>query len=385
MRILLVTSVYPTPYAPTKGTFNAALVTGLHLAGDDVRVIAPVPWTDRLRRRPTDEASEETAHPVWFYPPKLGHASHHRWMRRFVLPAADAMTDEWKPDLVLGYWTHPDGTVALEVADRLGVPGVLLVGGSDIQLLTDNARRRKVIVDTLLAADRVLTVGLPLRERVVGLGIPSERVGVFARGIDRERFAPGNGTAARERLGLPIDRPIALWVGRMVPVKGLDLLLAAWHGVQADAGGSAPLLVLAGDGEQRAMLELAAAALPDRVRFVGSVPNASLPEWYRAADLVVLPSRSEGAPNVLVEGLACGTPFVASDVGGIAGLLEPNSRVVPAGDIPALANALRDALGHAPFTRRADASHIPDRREAVAALRAELAQVQAGHAVGTTS
>ncbi|MDX2260968.1 MAG: glycosyltransferase [Gemmatimonadales bacterium] len=385
MRILLVTSVYPTPYAPTKGTFNAALVTGLHLAGDDVRVIAPVPWTDRLRRRPTDEASEETAHPVWFYPPKLGHASHHRWMRRFVLPAADAMTDEWKPDLVLGYWTHPDGTVALEVARRLGVPGVLLVGGSDIQLLTDNRRRRKVIVDTLLAADRVLTVGLPLRERVVGLGIPSERVGVFARGVDRERFAPGNGTAARERLGLPIDRPIALWVGRMVPVKGLDLLLAAWHGVAADGDVPPPLLVLAGDGEQRAMLELAAAALPDRVRFVGSVPNAALPEWYRAADLVVLPSRSEGVPNVLVEGLACGTPFVASDVGGIAGLLEPNSRVVPAGDIPALGSALREALGHPPFTRRADASHIPDRREAVGALRAELAQVQAGHAVGAAS
>lgn len=385
MRILLVTSVYPTPYAPTKGTFNAALVTGLHLAGDDVRVIAPVPWTDRLRRRPTDEASEETAHPVWFYPPKLGHASHHRWMRRFVLPAADAMTDEWKPDLVLGYWTHPDGTVALEVARRLGVPGVLLVGGSDIQLLTDNRRRRKVIVDTLLAADRVLTVGLPLRDRVVGLGIPAERVGVFARGVDRERFAPGNGTAARERLGLPIDRPIALWVGRMVPVKGLDLLLAAWHGVAADGDVPPPLLVLAGDGEQRAMLELAAAALPDRVRFVGSVPNASLPEWYRAADLVVLPSRSEGVPNVLVEGLACGTPFVASDVGGIAGLLEPNSRVVPAGDIPALASALREALGHPPFTRRADASHIPDRREAVGALRAELAQVQAGHAMGAAS
>lgn len=378
MRILLVTSVYPTPYAPTKGTFNAALVTGLHLAGDDVRVIAPVPWTDRLRRRPTDESSEETAHPVWFYPPKLGHASHHRWMRRFVLPAADAMTDEWRPDLVLGYWTHPDGTVALEVARRLGVPGVLLVGGSDIQLLTDNPRRRQVIVETLLAADRVLTVGAPLRARVIELGVPAERVGVFARGVDRERFTPGDGMAARERLGLPLDRPIALWVGRMVPVKGLDLLLAAWHGVQPEGDAPPPLLVLAGDGEQRAMLELAAAAMPGRVRFVGSVANATLPEWYRAADLVVLPSRSEGVPNVLVEGLACGTPFVASDVGGIVGLLEPNSRVVPAGEIPALASALQEALAHPPLTRRANASHVPDRREAIGALRAELSQVLAG-------
>jgi glycosyltransferase involved in cell wall biosynthesis len=97
---------------------------------------------------------------------------------------------------------------------------------------------------------------------------------------------------------------------------------------------------------------------------------------------VVLPSRSEGVPNVLVEGLACGTPFVASNVGGVADLLEPHSAIVPAGDIPALTEALRHALAGRPLTRRADAHHIPDRRDAVGALREQLGQVHAGHPVG---
>ncbi len=373
MRILLVTSVYPTPYAPTKGTFNAALVAGLHLAGDDVRVIAPVPWTDRLRRTASGETADGVVHPTWYYLPKFGHASHHRWMRRSVLPAAEAVTEEWIPDVVLGYWTHPDGTVALAVAQRLGVPGLLLVGGSDIQLLTSDPKRRRIIIETLRAADHVLTVGAPLRDRVVALGIAPERVGVFARGVDRQRFAPGDGLAARQRLGLPVDRPIALWVGRMVPVKGLDVLLAAWPKVTRD--GALPLLVLAGDGEHREGLQMVAGPLGDRVRFVGPIGHAALAEWYRAADCVVLPSRSEGVPNVLLEGLACGTPFVASDVGAIRSLLEPNSAVVPAGDVEALAQALTVALAGPPLGRAADAQHIPDRSEGIDQLRHTLMQV----------
>ncbi|MBP6442597.1 MAG: glycosyltransferase [Gemmatimonadales bacterium] len=383
MRILLVTSVYPTPYGPHKGTFNAALVTGLHLAGDDVRVVAPIPWTDRLRRRAVGTTAEGVSHPLWWYPPKVGHHRHHRWMRRTVLPAARTITEEWRPDLVLGYWTHPDGTVALEVAREFGVPGVLLVGGSDILVLTAKPARRAIIVETLLAADRVLAVGAPLRDSVVALGVPAERVDAFARGVDRQRFAPTDGLAARRRLGLPLDRPIALWVGRMVPVKGLDVLMAAWSLIHR--GKSAPLLVLAGDGEQRGELAQMAARMGDSVQLVGSVSHAALRDWYAAADVVVLPSRSEGVPNVLIEGLACGTPFVASAVGAVPDLLEPNSRVVPPGNVTALAGALDDALQGPPLSRRADSSHIPDRQEAVAAVRAILQRTLAARATGVVS
>jgi glycosyltransferase involved in cell wall biosynthesis len=82
-----------------------------------------------------------------------------------------------------------------------------------------------------------------------------------------------------------------------------------------------------------------------RVTFVGYVPHADLPDWYRAADLTVLPSRSEGIPNVLLESIACGTPFVASRVGGIPEVADPLvDRLVAPGDRDALASAIIHAL-----------------------------------------
>ncbi|MES2304382.1 MAG: glycosyltransferase [Gemmatimonadota bacterium] len=372
MRVLLVTGVMPTPFRPTKGTFNAALVAGLRDAGDDVRVVAPVPWTDRLRVTPGMKPDPTARYPLWFYPPRLAHAGHHRWMQLTVLPAVRRLTRSWRPDIVLGYWAHPDGTVAMAAARELGVPGVLLVGGSDIQLLTAEPARRAIILETLLAADRVLAVGAPLRERVIALGVPADRVGVFQRGVDAAQFHPEHPAAARERLGLPVDRPIALWVGRMVPVKGLEVLLDAWPNVR---GGSArPLLLLIGDGEEREALHRRAASMEAEVRFIGSVAHEALADWYRAADVVVLPSRSEGIPNVLLEGLACGTPFVASDVGGVSELLEPHSRAIPPGKAVALADALSAALDAPAMTRRA-ATQVLDRREAIAAFRNALQNV----------
>ncbi|MEP6591348.1 MAG: glycosyltransferase [Gemmatimonadota bacterium] len=374
MRLLLLTSVMPTPYRATKGAFNAALVAGLREAGDDVRVVAPVPWTDRWRlaRGPVPDASAH--YPTWYYPPRLGHASHHRWMRRQVLPAVETLTSAWQPEVVLGYWAHPDGAVAIEAARWLGVPAVLLVGGSDIQLLTADPSRRAVILETLLAADRVLAVGAPLRQRVIALGVPAERVGVFERGVDRVQFGPGDSAVARTALALPHDRHVVLWVGRMVPVKGLDVLFDAWPVVTQQL--SNPLLVLVGEGENRPALEARARALGAEVRFVGPVAHAELPNWYRAADLIVLPSRSEGIPNVLLEGLACGTPFVASDVGGVAELLQPGCLLVTPERPDALAAAVVAALQQPPM-HRVPVQKVLDRREAVAALRATIAGIVA--------
>ncbi|MES2124543.1 MAG: glycosyltransferase [Gemmatimonadota bacterium] len=372
MRLLLLTSVMPTPYRGTKGAFNAALVAGLREAGDDVQVIAPVPWTDRWRvaRGPIPDSGAR--YPTWYYPPRLAHASHHRWMRRSVLPVVWAIAKQWQPDLILGYWAHPDGTVAVEAARRLGVPSVLLVGGSDIQLLTADPARRAIILETLLAADRVLAVGAPLRARVIALGVPAERVAVFERGVDRSRFGPGDPAEARRALGLPLDRHLVLWVGRMVPVKGLDVLMEAWPRVAAAV--DRPLLLLVGDGEERAALEARARALGIDVRFAGTVPHAELATWYRAADLMVLPSRSEGIPNVLLEGLACGTPFVASDVGGVAELVQPGSQAVASGETGPLADAVIAALDRPPMMRGAQPT-VRDRHDAIADLRTTLAGV----------
>jgi glycosyltransferase involved in cell wall biosynthesis len=176
---------------------------------------------------------------------------------------------------------------------------------------------------------------------VIDHGIDADKVHVWQRGIDAGRFSPGDRTEARRRLGLPVAGSVLLWVGRIVPVKGLDVLLRACLLLrQRDL---AFRLYLVGDGELRGALEaqVQGLGLAGTVSFMGAQPHDQLPDWFRAADLTVLPSLSEGLPNVLRESLACATPFVASRVGGIPEMAsEPFDRLVPPGDPEALAEAI---------------------------------------------
>jgi teichuronic acid biosynthesis glycosyltransferase TuaC len=374
-RITFFSTVHPHPWSPTKGAFNAAMLRGLVREGAHVRAVVPVPWTER-RGVPTgvDPGYPVTFVPFWYLPrvAPLALATQLYWSSRGRLQLAASQSD-----ILLGYWTDPDGTVLSRVAASHKVPYVQMVGGSDVLLLAGDARRGQRIRDTLHRADRVITIGENLRNTLMANGIAPDRIESYRRGVDRGRFAPGDMAAARERLQLPGERPILLWVGRMVPVKGLDVLLAAMARPELQA--SAPLLVLVGDGPLRATLERQAReTLPaGAVRFVGNVPHHELASWYQAADLMVLPSRSEGVPNVLLEGLACGTGFVASDVGSVRELAtDPARQLVPAGDPAALASCLASSLIYqvgGPTHARLD---VPDSLASARALLSILQQVR---------
>jgi len=245
------------------------------------------------------------------------------------------------PDVVLAYWAHPDGYAALQAARQIGCPLVVIVGGSDVLVLCKNAARRRCVVEVLTAADMVLTVGRDLQAKIAALGIPPEKIRVGYRGVDTLHFHPGDRATARQRLGLPQDGRLALWVGRMEHVKGLDTLLEACEILKTM--GVAFSLALVGSGLLEPVLRKQCTALgvQEQVRFVGSVLHKDLPDWYRAANATVLPSLSEGVPNVLLESIATGIPFVASDVGGIPEIAtEGVDRLVPPADPQALADAL---------------------------------------------
>jgi teichuronic acid biosynthesis glycosyltransferase TuaC len=315
----------------------------------EIRVVAPVPWTQRIRFMPVEPEGTavpavpqgEVHHPLYLFPPKVLREHYGRFLWASSRRTLRALAAGFDPDAYLGYWAHPDGEVMLRAAREGGRPGVVIVGGSDVQVLVDERRRREVIRRVLQSADGVLTVGHRLRERVVELGAPAERVTAFHRGVDQGAFFPADAREARVRLGLPLGTRIALWVGRMVPVKGLATLLEAWRLLGLPA--SSAQLYLVGGGPQLASLRAQASrlGLGNAVAFVGQRPNAQLADWYRAADLTVLPSLSEGIPNVLLESLACGTPFVASDVGGVGEIVAGrNCDLVPPGQPEPLAAAI---------------------------------------------
>jgi glycosyltransferase involved in cell wall biosynthesis len=249
-----------------------------------------------------------------------------------------ALAARSRPDVILSYWLHPDGAVASRLARESGVPCLPIVGGSDVLVGPRSGRRARSIRDTLRDASAVIAVSETLRRAVMELVGARPAVYTVCRGINPMLFRGGTRREARERLGLAVNAPLFVWVGRMVPLKRLDILLDAWPRVVNDL----PLATLAliGEGPERArhMNRLRRHSWARSVRFVGGLPPAHLSDWYRAADATVLCSDSEGLPNVLRESLACGTPYVATDVGGTHDLERPlPSLLVPPGDPEALA------------------------------------------------
>lgn len=371
LNVTFLSMVHPHPWAPTKGTFNRTMLQSMpdHV---DVTAIVPVPWTERIRSQQViPDPGYRTATPTFWYLPRAAplrlaaalNLSLARRLHRMASPL---------PDVVLSYWTDPDGTAALRWARRIGRPMALIVGGSDIMLLGQDPQRGPRMLDTIRGADLVLAVGSLIHDRLIAEGIDRERLRILRRGVDRSRFHPLDRGVARAELEIAPASAVLLWVGRMMPVKGLDVLIKAL----GDSRLREVELVLVGDGPLRPRLErqTRAAGLESQVTFRGTVPPEALPRWYAAADIVVLPSRSEGVPNVLLEAKACGRPFIASDVGAIRDVSEePELELVPPDNPAALADRISARLA-APAP---EVDHrVPDAAESGAWLEQELVELR---------
>ncbi len=261
------------------------------------------------------------------------------------------------------YWLS--GVAALALRARWGVPVVQMfhtlgrlkngarAGGQEpVVRLREEAR-------VVVGADRIVAASPVERAHLVGgWRVAAGRVAVVPCGVDTELFTPGRAAEARRALGVD-GRPLLLYVGRIAPIKGLATLLDA-VALLRDRGRPARLLIVGGeadeplDDHQAALRRRAAAlALGGLVRFVGAQPQEALRTYYVAADVTVLPSYYESFGMVALEAMACGSPVVASRVGGLATTVRDGVTgfLVPDGDPAALAGRL-DALLADPGLRR---------------------------------
>jgi glycosyltransferase involved in cell wall biosynthesis len=206
-------------------------------------------------------------------------------------------------------------------------------------------RRLRVQGTALRTLAPILVADAEVVADVLRTKLPFCNPRVIPNGIDIERFRPGDRSLARQRLKLPEGIRLIGAAGRLEPVKGHDLLIAAFAGLPTEIH-----LALAGDGSCREALTGQARdlGLDGRIHFLGHIDDVV--SFYQAVDLFCLPSRAEGLPMSVLEAQACGTPVVATRVGGVHEALDPNiCLLVPADD----ADALRDALQRA-IERRTD-------------------------------
>ena len=373
MRILFVSTIYPTGNAPTRGSYNGALCRAL-AESHDVHVIAPQSWAARLRdvsrairSKPDDgsiAAGIDVELPIWWHTPRCLHSQYGSMMWSSLRTMIAKTVSRFRPDAVLSYWLHPDGEVALNTARLANVPCGVIVGGSDVLLLPKDPSRGDKVRHVLHQSNAILTVSDGLRMAAIAQQTPADRVHTIYQGIDPRQFGTNQQLSEAERkqlrgqLNLPADSPVYLWVGRMAPVKGLRSLIDAFTDVVERSPHA--LLCLAGWGEQQGDIERWAhtAGIQNSVRMLGAIPPSELADWYRAANATVLSSVSEGLPNVLRESLACKTPFVSTDVGSICEIDNGDASIlVKPGDTLALADGMIEVLK--PEYRQAAAAHEP--------------------------
>ena len=353
MRILAVTTLYPRPGHETVAAFNLQQFRAL-ATRHDLAVIAPVLWTEEARGRwagrPTPASRRDgdvaVRHPVYYYPPKVLAHRYGECYRASIRREFARAVAEFRPDVVLGCYAHPDGWAAVHLAHQAGLPAVIKIVGTDVLVSGRHGRRRRKVAEALREADGVVAVSRDLARHAAELGAEPRRIWVVPEGVDTGLFSPGDRGEARARLGLAAATPTVLFVGNVLMSKGAGVLVEAC-GLLARRGlDFACHLVGRGRDEPRVRALVARRALDGRVTLAGPRPLAELPDWYRACDVVALPSFSEGIPNVLREARACGRPFVATRVGGIPEIAEPGSSLlVPPGSATELADALALALG----------------------------------------
>lgn len=360
MRIVEVTTFFPNSADRHRAVFVENLVRAMR-SRCAVSVVSPVPYAPPLRFLPRlcaqsriggeeDVDGIPVLHPRFLVVPKVN------WLSGFsyfvgVLPLLHRLDREQRPCLLHVHCAYPDGVGGALAARALGLPYVVTVHGSDINIYATRCGLRSQIRWALRGAIGVIAVSRDLEAKVRRLlhGAATPLSCIPCAGFNAGTFFPRPKAESRAALGLGQHARVVVFVGQLVPVKGVDLLVEAWARLhRGRAVGSEDRLVIIGDGCCRADLErrVATAGIGENVRFIGAVPQAEVSRWIATSDLLCLPSHHEGTPNVIVEAFASGVPVLATRVGGVPELVSEgvNGLLVPPGQAGALADELAQGL-----------------------------------------
>ena len=295
-------------------------------------------------------------HPVFWYLPVLGRGS----LWRGVASAAERALKrepEARWDVILATFAYPHGLAAKRLAERRGVPYLIKARGTDLHSLPAlsavegpaSGARRDLTAEAVRGAAGIVAVSRNLADIALQLGAKPDGVHVLTNGIDARSFQVLDRASARRELGLSESVKYVLFVGNLLPVKGIDVLTEAFVAMRARNPSlfAQTQLLIAGDGPKRGWVvrRMAEEGLGGSVKLLGHVGREKVARLMNAADVLALPSRNEGCPNVVLEALCCGTPVVAARVGAVPDLLDESCGIIaPPEDSPKFYLALEQAL-----------------------------------------
>lgn len=350
MRILVLTTSYPSDELDPSGVFIASLLHAVQRRGHSVKVIAPsngIVYGERVVN------GIVTVRFPYFFPKSWERLTRgaggipenmaQSWLARVqVLPMMSTflyttLTEMREIDLIYANWL---GAGIVGVIGKLlsGRPLVVSFRGDDGYLARDRLLWRTPAKWVMRHADALAPVSRELHDIIVGLGTPSEKCFLPRFGVDVELFHPRIRSESEERSGGEIR---VIYVGAMLIKKGVRDLIEALAAEEF----CNVRLVLVGDGFY--LPELIAVAerrgLKERLEWKGLQPQKAVAEELRSSDIFCLPSYTEGRPNVVNEAMASGLPVIATRIGGIPDMVEEGGTALlyEPGDTEALRNCLR--------------------------------------------
>jgi glycosyltransferase involved in cell wall biosynthesis len=347
LRICFLTTTYPDYQGSPRGPFIERLAQRLTQRGHEINVVTPQVFADS---KPCEEWNGVTVHRFPYPSGGRKLVEHDRVplkaMMFYLLRGtmwARRIAHEHACDVIHAHWVVPAGLMGAWAAKRTRKPLVVSAHGSDLLVWAKKRGIRSLARWTMRQARACSANSAEMADECRALGAADDRLlTIYETGVDATRFHPDvDGTAIRRQHQCNADEIVALFVGHLTRVKGVDVLLKAFARL------SLPhlRLLIVGDGPEREPLETLATTLgvAERTTFAGAVSWQDMPPYFAASDFFVLPSRSEGMGIVLLEAMATGKPVIGSDVGGIPSLVTPNKNgwLVAPEDDEALAATLR--------------------------------------------
>lgn len=358
LKILSVSCVFPNSIQPGLGPFVRSRLQQVATRAE-LKVVAPVGVVDYSASRATWgrlctvpergwDGPVEVFHPRWFYVPG------GTWLNPFCLAAQlvgrlARLRKSFPFQIIDAHFGFPDGIAAACLSKALGVPFSVTLRGNET-MHARAALTRSLMRWTLRRASCVIAVSGRLRDFAIALGASPDCVKTIPNGIDTALYFPRDRAECRRKHGILPDERLILSVGALIERKGHHRAARALRAL-LDRGIRASLLIVGGPGpegrfEDKIREVVAELDLSRDVIFFGHANAQTTAELMSAANVLCLASTREGCPNVVNEALACGTPVVATDVGGVPDMLSSDQLgyVVPADDQSRLEEALGCAL-----------------------------------------
>ena len=328
MKIYIITNLFPNLKEPNRGIFNFQQFSCLSKKSV-LTVFAPISWLSMLKWREFKNlkivCNYSIFHPIYFYSPRIFRCLYGIFYFLSVFVCISRSIKVSKPDAFLVTWAYPDGFAAVLIGKLYKIPVYLKVHGSDIHSVHGRCKK-KITSWTLMSCNKIISVSKSLANMMnVDFRVPMSKINVIPNGIDKSMFYPMQKDSAINNISVKkVGSRNLIYIGNLKKDKNILLLVKEFSKMQSTLDKDTVLHIL-GDGDlYNFIVEIIDEyKLVGNICMYGSVEHSQIPYWLNFADALILPSKNEGMPNVVLEAMACGTPIIASDIDANRELISP--------------------------------------------------------------